>query len=198
PVALARRLIRRAWRYIHSSPSDLEYTHVEKIMKLHQLQVGKIVQLPRGVSVERRRDEYIFSMKTVATPYEMILPIPGEIELPEGMGRIRAEIATSYDDVAKENGSIWAYLSADATYFKVRTRRSGDKYRPFGFNEHKKLKEAMSEASIPLSWRNSWPVLLLGDKIAWVPHLRIAQDFKVKNIENLCVKVTYIAGVRVK
>ncbi|MBC7349967.1 MAG: tRNA lysidine(34) synthetase TilS [Candidatus Aminicenantes bacterium] len=80
-----------------------------------------------------------------------------------------------YDDYTR------CYLDADKLSFplEMRSRKPGDKYRPLGMKGEKKLKDLLRERKIPQADRSHWPVFVSGGKIAWVPGLPVAADFKV-------------------
>ncbi|MGB9803375.1 tRNA lysidine(34) synthetase TilS, partial [Desulfofundulus sp.] len=55
PLALVRRVLRRAWCHLTGSGGDLSYLQVESLLTLlHTAAGGRVVELPRGVRASRR------------------------------------------------------------------------------------------------------------------------------------------------
>jgi len=63
--------------------------------------------------------------------------------------------------------------------FKVRNRRSGDRFRPLGMSHDKKLKDFLIDRKIAVEVRDSIPLLLWNDQIVWVAGVEISDAFKV-------------------
>jgi tRNA(Ile)-lysidine synthase len=51
----------------------------------------------------------------------------------------------------------------------VRNFRHGDRLQPLGMTGHKKIKDLFIEKRVPLSTRASWPLLVLGQEVLWIP-----------------------------
>jgi len=64
---------------------------------------------------------------------------------------------------------------------KVRNRKAGDRYRPFGAPGKQKLKELMRAHRMPGRFRDKKPVFLSKDEIVWVQGLPVSERYRVKN-----------------
>ncbi len=63
----------------------------------------------------------------------------------------------------------------------LRSRRPGDRFRPYGMGGHSvKVSELMINLKIPAAWRARVPLLVIGDKVAWVCGYRMAEGFTVE------------------
>ncbi len=51
----------------------------------------------------------------------------------------------------------------------ARNFRDGDRFQPLGMAGHKKIKDLFIEKRVPLSIRASWPLLVLGQEVLWIP-----------------------------
>lgn len=79
-----------------------------------------------------------------------------------------------------------AFLSFDASRFPliIQAPRSGMRWQPLGLSEgSQKLSDSFVNAKIPQQARALYPLISLGDEVAWVPGLRIAEPFKLKEKE---------------
>jgi tRNA(Ile)-lysidine synthetase-like protein len=66
------------------------------------------------------------------------------------------------------------------TRFEVRNRRPGDRLRPLGAPGMRRLKELLIDRKVPRARRDRIPLLLLDGRIAWVPGVAIAEEFRLQ------------------
>jgi len=73
------------------------------------------------------------------------------------------------------------YLDAEKLSFpfQIRFRRPGDKFRPFGAQEERKLKKFFIARNIPKIFRDFVPLIIKEQKIAALCGIEIGDDFKV-------------------
>jgi tRNA(Ile)-lysidine synthase len=55
--------------------------------------------------------------------------------------------------------------------FALRAWRSGDRIEPLGMTGSKSLQDVFTDSLVPASRRRSWPVLVVGETVIWVPGL---------------------------
>ena len=84
----------------------------------------------------------------------------------------------------ESNDDPWqAWLDADVlgADVRLRTRTEGERFQPLGLGGHSKpLAEFFTNAKVPASSRDHWPLLVTADDaIAWVCGLRIDERAKV-------------------
>ncbi len=74
-----------------------------------------------------------------------------------------------------------AHIAADKAVGPVTVRQwqPGDVFYPLGAPGSKKLKDLFSDLKIPPPERRHVPVLLFGERIAWVCGLRLDERFKI-------------------
>lgn len=73
----------------------------------------------------------------------------------------------------------------------VRTRRPGDRFAPLGMGgKEQKLQDFLVQRRVPKGYRDFIPVLLSGDKIAWVVGMRIGEEFKVTPETRLMLEIS--------
>lgn len=78
----------------------------------------------------------------------------------------------------------------------VRNFRNGDRFQPLGMNGHKKVKDLFIEKKVPLSVRRTFPLVLAGGDIVWVPGYGRSEIARVRSEtrEILRVKVVFPDG----
>ena len=111
----------------------------------------------------------------------MLLEIPGGRSLPGGW-RIEVE------ERARKAGRIggrdpWhVHVDADALPgpLAVRRRLAGDRIEPLGMGGRgKSLQDLFVDAKVPEPERDTWPVVIAGERIVWVAGLRLDQRSKI-------------------
>jgi tRNA(Ile)-lysidine synthase len=73
------------------------------------------------------------------------------------------------------------FLDADLVRapLRVRGRRPGDRFTPLGAPGDRKLKSFLIDRKVPVDLRGRIPIVLSGDRIAWVMTQAIDDRFKV-------------------
>jgi tRNA(Ile)-lysidine synthase len=69
----------------------------------------------------------------------------------------------------------------------LRGWRPGDRFRPLGLAGRKKLQDFFVDAKVPREERGRLPLLLSGDRIAWVVGHRVAEEFRWPGRGPACV-----------
>ncbi len=120
-------------------------------------------------------------------PYSQIkLDIPGEMMVGSGWWVIaepvsdieagRAQACSNTDPY-----QAWFDLDSLTSPLSIRTRRSGDRFRPLGMaGRSMKVADLMVNGKLPRRARDRWPLVTSGEEIIWVPGIRIGQDLRVK------------------
>jgi tRNA(Ile)-lysidine synthase len=62
---------------------------------------------------------------------------------------------------------------------RLRTRRNGDRFTPFGMKGSKKLKDFFMDLKIPQEERSRIPLICFGEHIAWIVGYRISENYKI-------------------
>lgn len=70
---------------------------------------------------------------------------------------------------------------------RLRAWRAGDRFRPLGLRGRKKLQDFFVDAKIPREARARVPLLVAGDRIAWVVGHRIADEFRWRGEPAACL-----------
>lgn len=63
--------------------------------------------------------------------------------------------------------------------FTVRNRRTGDRFRPLGLGQPKKLKDFLIDRKIAAELRDRLPLLVWNGEIVWIGGVEVAERFKV-------------------
>ncbi|HWO76035.1 MAG TPA: tRNA lysidine(34) synthetase TilS [Bacillus sp. (in: firmicutes)] len=175
PQPLQRRGIHLILNYLYKEvPSNLSAVHIEQILHLFKGQhPSGTVYLPKGLFFIRSYDNGIFTYENEEEEIYEHLFNPGDsISLPNGATLSFEKIV---EDPDSDQNSLSIFRLAEGTKIPliVRTRRSGDRIKPFGLNGHKKIKDLFIDEKIPLQQRNVWPIVTdQSGNILWVPGLK--------------------------
>jgi len=176
PLAVARRLIRRAVEIAKGDLRGIGFEHLAGVLDLAAAAEGHgRLQIP-GLDIFRS-----FEWLRIAPPaadnleqrnYRLPLPVPGAVKLPGENLVILTELSentkvTETSDCVynKDMGCLdWDRVSGP---LEVRNWRPGDQYQPAGHASAEKIKTLFHEARVPLWERRHWPIVVSGDAILW-------------------------------
>jgi tRNA(Ile)-lysidine synthetase-like protein len=114
-------------------------------------------------------------------PFTYTFPMPGRVAIPElGMA---VEVRRSALAPWMLEGSAWRAGLAlpECAALTVRSRRAGDRLRPFGARGSRKLKDVLIDSKVPEGERDRLPLLCVDDQIAWVPGVTIDERFRLRD-----------------
>jgi len=166
--------------------------HVEAVRAVAASPEGGTVDLPGewravawadGIALLRPGDEEPGSM----TPWSADLSVPGSVELPDG--RVLRAAARQLEEGERppregDPASTVEWADYDAlgrpTRLTVRSRRSGDEFRPLGAGGSRTVKRFLIDAKVPKAQRARVPVVATPDgEIVWLAPLRLGERARV-------------------
>jgi tRNA(Ile)-lysidine synthase len=116
-----------------------------------------------------------------ARPFDLPLALPGQVRLPETGSVLTASFVRgapppSFEDPNRAVLQAWSLRAP----FVVRSRRPGDRFRPFGAPGSRKLQDVFVDRKIPRADRDRVPVVVdASGRIVWVAGVTIAHDCRV-------------------
>jgi tRNA(Ile)-lysidine synthase len=196
PVPVRRRILRLALSEVRGDLRRIALQHVEQSLSLldHPRRRGH-VSLPNGTAVDVQGDQLRIARLAepggtaagTATrggfPREALCPVPGEVALPAFGLTLRATVVPRETIVVdlKSAGRERAFLDADLLPgpLLIRPRRPGDRFVPLGAPGTRKVKSFLIDRKVPVDERGRIPLVLSGDRIAWIVDHEIDDRFKV-------------------
>jgi tRNA(Ile)-lysidine synthase len=186
PLAVGRRLVRRALELAKGDLRGIGFEHLAGVLDLASSREGHgRLQIP-GLDVFRS-----FEWLRIAPPaadnleqrnYRLPLPVPGSVRLPGRNSFIHVEVAEN----AMQTGTLQngynecvACLDSDRVRgcLEVRNWRPGDQYQPVGQAAAEKIKMMFQQARVPLWERRHWPIVTSGEAILWARRFGPAAEF---------------------
>jgi len=182
PIAIARRLVRRAIECVRGDLHAIDFAHVEAILDLARQREGDgRLQAPQ-VDVYRSFDWIRFAPlatgdRLAERNQETACIVPGIASLPVAQVTVDLQVIEKSDssngrEAAVENAKVkeyeldWDRILELGDEVRLRTWKPGDQYRP-AEGSARKLKTMFQESRIPLWERGTWPILTVGSSIVW-------------------------------
>ncbi len=135
------------------------------------------------------------------TPGEKrILLIPSTLMLYDGWqlnveGFLDPELAKLHYQSNTDPFQAWMDVSELELPLIIRARKPGDQIKPFGQYDHTiKISDLMINLKLPKRVRSTWPLVLSGEIILWVPGYRLSEDARVKQNSQRIVHLTLSRG----
>lgn len=178
--ALQRRAYHLILTYLYEGlPKNLSYMHEEQFFALLRSQTANgNLDFPRELKVEKS-----YRMLTIGTrgklltaPIHKIIPIPGNIVLPDG-SVLEADIV--HDSHNQDSEFYSCGMNQIVLPLHIRTRKPGDRMSWKGLNGSKKVKDIFIDEKIPARLRNSWPIVVDDNgEILWLVGLKKSEPSK--------------------
>jgi len=189
PPALQRRVLRRGLAEVRGHLRRITARHIDACRGLFETRSGGAVSLPDGVTVRQAPGTLRIEMgrkagsRAVAgPPVETLCPVPGEVDLPSFGLRLRTRVIprpSGFDPRAGAPDRVFLDADLVRTPLRVRERRAGDRFTPLGAPGDRKVKSFLIDRKVPVDLRGRIPIVLSGERIAWVVAQAIDDRFKV-------------------
>ncbi len=174
PKALQRRILRHWIEQARGHLRGIDLIHIEALLRL----IGEgpaqaKLSIPGGWEFVREYDRLRLGKSSRGAPrfcYSHELRIGTPLRVAEAGLELYAELVPAHDARFPADLTEALFDSRCLTEpLWVRNFRQGDRFKPLGVPGHKKLKDLFIENKIPLSIRATLPLLVMGQKILWIP-----------------------------
>ena len=194
PLAVARRLVRRAMEMAKGDLRGIDFGHIAAVMDLARSTEGHGRLQAPGLDIFRSFEWLRFGQPggggLESRNYRLPLAVPGSVRVPGANLVISLELIDKSGPLVSPDwvynswvgGLDWQRLSGS---LELRNWRPGDQYQPVGYSGQEKIKALFQQARIPLWERRHWPVVTDGSSIVWTRRfgpaagLAAEQDAKV-------------------
>ena len=195
-------VLREAWTLLTNTEKDFYNVHFQHILSILEVENGyKEIMLPENIIVMkdyknlifRKLDNFISSDKEVEKEITSIRNVFSFNESRIHMQRLKFAPDLYNNEIKEAKTGDIAMIDLDMINFpvKVRYRKDGDRFIPFGMKGFKKLKNFFIDEKVPLKERDNVVIFCDDEKIFWVSGFRIDQRVAVtNNTKNvLCIKI---------
>ena len=198
-IALQRRMLRQSVSEILGDINDLYFVHCEAMLDIIEGDApNSELALPNGLRFRRayqhlifERSEssrFLFPIETEDFTYR--LTVPGKTSIEAVKAEITAEVGNvpPHKPLALPDGKFEAIFDyekleevfSEALPLRVRNRRRGDRFQPYGMRGTKKIKDFMIDTKVPRYERDCIPLLVCEDEILWIIGYTTSELFKIK------------------
>ncbi len=212
PIGTQRALLRRAIQQLRSSLRDINFVHIEDAIELlARATTGDQATLPQNLILEISYDTFTIAPRDQLTVPDwpqlpeglsaLSVSVPGLTPLPESPWMLKIQLLPADDSPLRqvagrsssESDGFTAYLDADQLIepLSLRPRQSADRFQPYGQPSPQRLKDWLISVKVPRLVRDRLPLLVTGERIAWVPGVRVGQPFSVTAQTKNVLKLTF-------
>jgi len=193
-IVILRRVLRRALDETEGL-RGISFIHIEEIIRLvKEGMSGDRIYLPRGIRVIK---DYSLLVITSEEPRKIAsyeINVPGEVAIVGSGVVIRTSFEAEGEDFGDGKSSV--LLDADDMNFplKIRPRKQGDCFFPYGFGKRKKLQDFFVDEKVPRDERDNIPLVFSGDDIIWVSGYRADDRFRVSGSTKKFLRLVIVKG----
>ena len=183
--ALQSRLIFETMVQLAGTARDVTAEHIAAVRDIAAHASGRQVDLPGDITWRRehmaltafRRGSAVDPARSLMPESPVALDVPGVVDV--AGGRVTASLIAPGDGEA--DSPQVAHIDAERAGNRlfVRRRTPGDRFRPLGMADEKKLQDFMVDAHIPLDERDRIPIVCSSTHIVWVAGWRVDDRVKV-------------------
>jgi len=199
PAPLQARILRQ-WLEEESQDTEVTFVHLQAVRDLSSGRLRGSVDTPGNRRVRREGDSLVIEERRNeirAKSYGHTLAPGEELLVADGAYRIvmtpLQEWQGSFDQVRSTD--LWqALVDGEAVRSGVLVRNCfpGDRLQPLGMHGHKKVHDVFVDAKVPSFRRHTWPVVVVGSEIAWVPGCVRGETAKITATTHWVCRVTVI------
>lgn len=207
--ALQVEIIRSAVQELLPAAEDINQSALERAAALLKIQKGsRKTEMADGLVAQVSGDRFHIVLNgypitdsgwpVIADTKSAELDVPGCVILNNGW-EIRSEWIDNTAGISFTNSDQYTvYLDATSLNFPliVRHRKSGDVFQPLGMQDGKlKLGNFFTNVKLAGESRTAWPLVISGERIAWVAGVRIADFVKVQKNSRRLVRLKLVKSV---
>ena len=161
---------------------DIATVHLEQAIALiRRGEPGTVAEFPRHFLMRIRYGQVEFDQQSPqrVEPFQYPLEPEGQTLLPEANAVILSSLqaGTLMDPDAMLD---YDKILSTGLPLQIRNRRSGDWFRPKGFEGRKSLKKLLIDRKVPREERDLIPILFLGQEALWIPGQGVSGAYQAK------------------
>ncbi len=163
---------------------------IEKIKSLYNYQKGKEVKFKNKFSAVRERNNIVLRKFNTVDIKERKIKAGQSVRVNDKW--LSFEVVKNSRFIMSQPGCEFISINVEHPTFTVRPWRDGDKFKPLGMKNFKKVSDFLTDLKIPASQKKEQLVLTYRNQIIWVVGLRIDDRYKItsqtKRAVKLCLK----------
>lgn len=199
PPAIKKRLLRAAVEKLKKGLKDISYKHIEDGIRLaEESQSGSKIVLPENICIFKNFDTidiYEVSDEKPIDSFDFSIPAPGLVHLDSLNTTIETSVLSG-DQIKNINPggdplSVFIDKAKVKGQLRVRQRKNGDRFMPFGLTGTKKLKDYFIEKKVPRYERDCIPLVVDDENIVWVVGYSISDLYRIDKNTTEIINIKY-------
>lgn len=189
-IALRKILYRRMVEYVQKTLKNLTFQDIQQIEEIcYKGKHGSTLQLSATTFAGVLYGNfYIYQLINMEHEQQSLKMGNNQIDL--GIGYLNIFVTEEMQMELEENVQyIDAEKVSGALY--CRTRKSGDRFHPFGMSGYKKIKDYFNERKIPFFLREHWPLICDEQQIVAIPGHRISDQYRIDGKTSKLIRLQY-------
>lgn len=192
-TAVKKEIINKVSIRFNKFAESINFESMDRLLQqLKSHKSSKIIELNNGLIANIDRGKLVFVNKS-ASEWDNIIIEVGE-KYKNNCFEFHCETGSKSEIENNKNNRNIEFIDLEKAQGKLILRhwKPGDKIKPLGFSNRKKLSDIFVDKKIPRLEKNIIPILESNGKIIWVCGLKLSDEFKVtdstKNILKLVFK----------
>jgi tRNA(Ile)-lysidine synthase len=208
PVAVQRRLLRKALKCLRPDFLELSFLQVETALDFIRNATRKSTNWVAKVNLSQSQKMVVLStweIDVVKNQFPQLLdhnrvqlPDQGEISLGNEWFLIITPVEYSPRlqdriDIPGEDFLVWVDRASVSQNAILRTRKEGDIIKPFGMEGGSmKVTDMMINEKIPAPYREDWPLISGKESILWLPGGRISEQASINGNTESVLELKFV------
>lgn len=185
PLAVRRRLMRKAISDVRGNLRHIDLFHVDSILMLAAEQsAGHGRTQAPGIDVFRSFEWLKIGLPRSESRFErdycVPLSVPGPTQVPGQSSTVRIEVAENTENIPLSEGYNTSSGLLDTQWLtgplELRNWRPGDRFTRVG-HATEKIKTLFQLGRIPIWNRQGWPVITSGERIVWTRGFGVSSEY---------------------
>lgn len=202
-IAILSRVIKRAFINFSKKHNNFEMKHIYDVINLSKNTTNKKIYLPNNIICENIYGDIKLKSKSEDKKNNNIeceeIELLKENLLNKVINyksyKIEFEIINKMkNNIEFSNNVLIKYFDYDKIKERViiRTRKNGDKIIPLGMKGSKRIKDIFIDLKIPVEDRNSNPLVIFDNDVAWIVGHKVSEVFKVEKSTKNVLKINFM------
>ncbi|MBU4225480.1 MAG: tRNA lysidine(34) synthetase TilS [Chloroflexi bacterium] len=187
---LRRDLIRRAAEALRPDSRDFGFEALERAAAFAETPAGKQIDFMNGLYLFAEGGRIYIAAYEADLPSAQFPQVTASCLLPTGecldlgngwiLSTEHCPLNTADWSLNTDPWSAWLDADTTGSRLEVRPRREADRFQPLGMDGRSvKLSDFFVNVKLPKRARAKWPLVCVGDEIAWLAGFRIAHLFRI-------------------
>ena len=201
-MAIITRIIKKAFIDFSNKHNNFEMKHIYDVISLSKNTTNKRIYLPNDIVCENIYGDIILKLNKkgkssnieLEEQIEILKESLDDLEINYKSYKVNFEIINKMkNNIEFSKNVLIKYFDYDKIMERIiiRTRKNGDKITPQGMKGSKRIKDIFINLKVPVEERDSTPLVVFDENIAWMVGYRTSELFKIDNITKKVLKITF-------